>query len=88
MKQDKNLWKFISAYVLVYGTVVALGAEANLLFKPYGYSDIQIGICAITMLVMGVAGSILFSIYLKKTGNYKMALRTIVVLSFSIIAAL
>lgn len=40
------------------------------------------------MLVMGVAGSIVFSIYLKKTGNYRRALRIIVVLSFSIIVAL
>lgn len=88
LKKDRNLWKFFSAYVLVYGTVVALGAEANLLFKPYGFTDIQIGICAITMLVMGVAGSIVFSIYLKKTGNYKRALRTISVLSFFIISGL
>jgi FLVCR family feline leukemia virus subgroup C receptor-related protein len=73
---------------LVYGTIVALGAEANLLFKPYGYTDIQIGICAITMLVMGVVGSIVFSIYLKKTGNYRRALRTIVVISFFIIVGL
>ena len=68
--------------------MIALGSEANLLFKPYGFSDIQIGICAITMLVMGVAGSIVFSIYLKKTGNYRRALRIIVVLSFCIIVAL
>lgn len=40
------------------------------------------------MLVMGVAGSIVFSIYLKKTGNYRRALRIIVVLSFCIIVAL
>lgn len=58
------------------------------MFKPYGFTDIQIGICAITMLVMGVAGSILFSIYLKRTGNYKKALRTIVVFSFFIIVGL
>lgn len=40
------------------------------------------------MLVMGVAGSIVFSIYIKKTGNYKRALRTIVVMSFFIIVGL
>ena len=59
-----------------------------MLFKPYGFSDIQIGICAITMLVMGVAGSIAFSIYLKKTGNYRRALRLIVILSVVIITIL
>lgn len=88
LKKDRNLWKFFAAYILVYGTVIALGSEANLLFKPYGFTDIQIGICAITMLVMGVAGSIVFSIYIKKTGNYKRALRTIVVMSFFIIVGL
>ena len=67
---------------------MALGPEANLLFKPYGFTDIQIGICAITMLAKGVAGSILFSIYLKKTGNYKKALRTIIVMSFFIMVGL
>lgn len=40
------------------------------------------------MLVMGVAGSIVFSIYIKKTGNYKRALRVIVVMSFCIIVGL
>lgn len=40
------------------------------------------------MLVMGVAGSIVFSIYIKKTGNYKRALRVIVVMSFFIIVGL
>ncbi len=37
---------------------------------------------------MGVAGSIVFSVYLKKTGNYRKALRTIVVSSFFIIVGL
>ena len=40
------------------------------------------------MLVMGVAGSIAFSIYLKKTGNYRRALRSIVILSVVIITIL
>jgi len=33
------------------------------------------------MLVMGVGGSIVFSIYLKRTSNYRRALRLISVLS-------
>jgi predicted MFS family arabinose efflux permease len=36
------------------------------------------------MLIMGVLGSIAFSIYIKKTSNYKKALRAIVI--FSLIA--
>lgn len=36
------------------------------------------------MLIMGVLGSIVFSIYIKKTSNYKKAIRAIVI--FSLIA--
>jgi predicted MFS family arabinose efflux permease len=61
-----------------------LGSIANLLFKPYGFSDVQIGLCAIVMLIMGVLGSIAFSVYIKKTNNYKRAIRSIV--AFSLIA--
>ncbi len=79
---------FFPAYVLIYGTVIALGSEANLLFKPYGFTDIQIGLCAVTMLVLGVVGSILISLYIKKSNNYKWALRFVCVMSFVIITAL
>lgn len=66
---------------MTYGTVIALGSIANLLFKPYGFTDIQIGLCAIVMLIMGVLSSVASSIYIKKTNNYKRAIRAIVVFS-------
>ncbi len=88
LRQNRNLWKFFSAYVFVYGTVISLGSLSNLLFKPYGFTDIQIGICAVVMLIMGVIGSILISLYIKKTNNYKFALRTVCVFSFFIITFL
>ena len=61
----------------MYGTIIALGSEANLVLKPYGYTDIEIGICAVSMLLMGVIGCLTISLYIKKTSNYKKAIRVI-----------
>ena len=58
------------------------------MFKPYGFTDIQIGLCAIVMLIMGVFGSVCFSIYIKKSNNYKRAIRGIVILSLITISFL
>lgn len=45
--------------------------------KPYHYSDIQIALFALVLLVLGVIGSIVWSLYLKKTTNYKFTIRAI-----------
>lgn len=82
MKKDKNLWIFITAYVITYGTLVTFGAQANFLFKPYGFGDIQIAIFATVLLLAGVFGSIMVSVYIKKTSNYRLCIRVIPVLAF------
>ena len=40
IKNDKNLWKFFSAYIILYGTLLSSGSTSNLLLKPYEFKDI------------------------------------------------
>jgi drug/metabolite transporter (DMT)-like permease len=45
-----------------------------MLFKSYDFEDMQIAIFGICLLVSGVAGSVLYTIYIKKTIQYKKAI--------------
>jgi MFS family permease len=45
--------------------------------KPYNYSDFQIALFAVILILMGVIGAIIWSLYLKKTTNYKFTIRAI-----------
>ena len=61
----------------MYGTLLSFGSTANLLFKPYGFEDIQIALLAVILIIFGVIGSISISLYIKYTINYKRAIRLI-----------
>lgn len=78
IKKDRNLWLFFAAYCVCYGTLIAVGVNLNFIFKPYGYSDVLIAVNFVTLMVFGIIGSILVSLYLKKTNNYKIALNVVV----------
>jgi FLVCR family MFS transporter 7 len=41
------------------------------LIKPFGYTDIQISIAAILLIVFGAVGAVLASLYLNRTQKYK-----------------
>lgn len=42
--------------------------------KPYNFTDVEIAVSAILLIFSGVIGSIIFSLLLKKTSNYRMVL--------------
>jgi predicted MFS family arabinose efflux permease len=78
IKEDRNLWKFFSAYIIIYSTLLSFGSISNFLVKPYGFEDIEIAVFGLCTIFSGVLGSVLFSVYIKKTGNYYRALRVII----------
>ena len=45
-----------------------------MLFKSYNFEDVQIAIFGVCLLVSGVIGSIVYTIYIKKTTKYKNAI--------------
>jgi hypothetical protein len=45
-----------------------------MLFKSYNFEDIQIAIFGVCLLVSGVIGSVIYTIYIKKTTKYKNAI--------------
>lgn len=45
-----------------------------MLFKPYGFEDTQIAIFGVCLLVSGILGSVAYTVYIKKTINYKRAI--------------
>ena len=70
IKRDRNLCFFILGYMVISGSFLSFGANSNLILHPYNYSDIQIALLAINLLVSGVSGAVGASIYVKKTLNY------------------
>lgn len=58
----------------MYGTFLSFGSTSNMLFKSYNFEDMQIAIFGVCLLVSGVAGSVLYTIYIKKTIQYKKAI--------------
>ena len=80
-KKNKNLWKYFCGFFIMYGTLLSFSSTVNMQMKPYHYTNNQISLFAIILLVMGVFGSIAFSLYLKKTTNYKLTIRVIPVIS-------
>lgn len=76
--KDVQFRKLFAGFVFFYGTLLTFAAIVNFLFKPYGFSDvnmtiiqIQISLFGIGMLFCGVAGSIMLSLYVKKTLKYR-----------------
>lgn len=80
-KKNRNLWKYFAGFVIIYGTLLSFSSTVNMQMKPYNYSDIQISEFAIILLIMGVLGSIAWSLFLKKTVNYKLTIRAITISS-------
>jgi hypothetical protein len=58
----------------MYGTFLSFGSTSNMLFKPYGYEDTQIAIFALFLLVSGITGAIVYTLYIKKTMKYRRAI--------------
>jgi FLVCR family feline leukemia virus subgroup C receptor-related protein len=79
IKSDPNLWKFFIGFQLINGTFIAFASNCNFIIKPYGYTDIEIAVNAVVLMGAGVIGSIIFSLYIKKTFNYRMVIRIIAI---------
>jgi FLVCR family feline leukemia virus subgroup C receptor-related protein len=72
LKKDRNLWKFFGSYSLFYGSFLIFGGSANFLIKPFGFADLSISIAAVGLILFGTVGAIIGSIFIKKTGKYKL----------------
>jgi predicted MFS family arabinose efflux permease len=83
IKNDRNLWKFFSAYIIIYSTLLSFGSISNFLVKPYGFEDVEIAVFGLCTIFSGVLGSILFSVYIKKTGNYYRTIRVMIFCSLT-----
>lgn len=85
IKSDRNLLKFFGSYIVIYGTFLSFGATSNFLFKPYGYENTTIAFQGICLIVAGVIGSIVFSIYIKRTNKYGFTIRLLTSISILIL---
>ena len=74
--------------MVISGSFLSFGANSNLILKPYGYTDMQIALLAIVLLVSGVTGAVVVSIYIKKTLNYGVVIRTIPLLGIILVIIL
>ncbi len=84
LKKDTNFILFALGYMIFFGTVTTLGSLSNMIFKPYGFLDIQIAIFAIAIIFAGVPGSMSFACYLKNSKSkykYKKVITLITVLT-------
>ena len=72
---------FFAGYMLLYGTLLSFGSTVNLVMRPYGFKDVQIAMFALVLIISGVVGSICWSLYLKKTTNYRLTIRAIPTIS-------
>lgn len=81
IRKDRNLWIFYLGYFLIYGTILSFGSLTNLIMKPYGFSNIQLSIFAIFLLLSGVVGAVCWTFYLKKSLNYRFCIRVITIFS-------
>lgn len=79
---------FLLAYCLSYGSFIAFASNCNFLIKPYGYTDVRIATNAVLLMLVGTCGAIAFSIYIKKTFNYRVALRSIAIASVAMLLLL
>jgi hypothetical protein len=66
-KKDKNLWMFFAGCLLGYGSLICFAANFNFIIKVYGYTDLEIAINGVLMIVTGTVGASLFIIYIKKS---------------------
>lgn len=72
IKKDRNIWKFLGAYSLFYGSFLVFGSSANFLIKPFGFTDIIISLSAVGLIIFGTVGAVLGSIFIKRTRQYKI----------------
>ena len=79
IRKNRNIWVFFISYFVHYGTFVAFAANCNFIIKPYGYTDIEIAINAVLLMMVGTTGAILLSLYIKKTSRYRFTLRFVVI---------
>jgi len=56
---------------MIYGTFQTFASSANFVIKPFGYTDLQISMAAVFLIIMGTIGAVLSSLYLKRTRKYK-----------------
>lgn len=88
IKTDRNLWKFFSAYSIFYGSFMVFGTSANFLIKPFGLSDAVISLAAIALILLGAAGAVVSSIFLKRTRRYKFVITLFTFGSTGVLAVL
>lgn len=67
--------------MLIYGSVLSFGSITNLIMKPYNFTNVELSLFAIILLISGVLGAVCWTFYLKKTLNYQRTIRVIPTLS-------
>lgn len=65
---------FFAGCLLGYGSLICFAANFNFIIKVYGYTDLEIAINGVLMIVTGTVGASLFIIYIKKALNHKLIL--------------
>ena len=77
-----NLIKFFTGYSFILGGFLSFEATLNPICRLYGLNEIEIIVLGEIFIVFGVPGSILASLFIKRTRNYKRAIRFISLLTF------
>ena len=86
LKKQKRLWIFFGGFFLLYGTLLSLSSTTNLLLSPYGFSNLEISLFAIALIISGLVGSIAGSFYIKRTLKYKLLIRILPLISVILLA--
>jgi len=68
---NKNYVLFLFYHGLVYGCFNSQAVIMNMVLKPFGYTDFDNGLVGAVLIVFGLAGSIVISMFISKTQKYK-----------------
>jgi hypothetical protein len=68
-------------FTMYYGPLATLSSLLNFLFKPFNFTDTQIAILGIFVIVSGLVGAIVISCYISRSNEFAKSLKILAILS-------
>ncbi len=72
--KNKNFLFLLAFFASTYGALNAFSIVINILVQPFGYSSFDTSLIGAILIIFGLIGSFLVSIYVAKTNFYKFSL--------------
>jgi hypothetical protein len=67
---------------MYYGPLATLSSMMNFLFKPFDFTDFQISIFGMLVILCGAIGAICFSLYIARTQRFSFTLKLTTTIAF------